>query len=58
MGSPSKENKMIYFYNNNTGSKTENTTVAFRYEKPLLNKIIDIITQQPTGSFDIRGKTK
>lgn len=49
---------MIYFYNNNTGSKTENTTVAFRYEKPLLNKIIDIITQQPIGSFDIKGKTK
>lgn len=44
LGSPSKGNKKIYFYNSNIVSETEDTTVAFRYEKPLLNKITDIFT--------------
>lgn len=47
---------MKYFQNSNTGSKIENTAVAFIYEQPFLNRIIDIFTQQPIGSFDVKGR--
>lgn len=51
LGSLKKGNKKISFYNSKTGSKIGDITVAFKYEQPLLNKIIDIFSQQPSGSL-------
>lgn len=51
-----KGNEKKYFQNSNTVSKIEGTAVAFIYEQPFLNRIIDIFTQQPIGSFDVKGR--
>ena len=52
---PAKSN--LQFFNTNTGSRMEVlSNIDFKYEEDLTNKVMDIITRNANGNFDVVGK--